>query len=63
MMPDDNARARLRQLRRRTRLPLILGWAALIAGVAIGDLLILAVLPLLILGTRNYVTGWPIRRR
>jgi hypothetical protein len=59
---DDVARLR-RQLRRRTRLPLMLGWGALVAGVAFRDLWILAVVPLLGIGTVNYITGWPIRRR
>lgn len=60
-MPDDNTRAQLRQLRRRTLPPLILGWAALITATAIGDLLALAILPLLGVGTFNFITGWPVR--
>lgn len=56
------------KLRRRTLLPLILGWAAVIAAIALSrftlrEYLIAVTLALLGAGTFNYITGWPIRRR
>jgi hypothetical protein len=67
LYPADR-RVRLRQLRRQTLLPLIVAWAATIAGIVVSHFTlapvpVLAVLPLLGAGTFNFITGWPIRRR
>lgn len=66
LVADLNARAQ--QLRRYTRLPLIVAWVATIAAIVIshftpGEYLIMAVLPLLGAGTFSYFAGWPIKRR
>jgi hypothetical protein len=56
------------RLRRCTLLPLLLGWAVVIAAIAMsrftwGEYVILVILPLLGAGTFNYITGWAVWRR